>query len=271
MYKEFKPVADLQPYIQCVWVMTAAAGVQTAPERLVPDGNIELLLNYGSHALKSTANTPDKIELFKGSQLIGQRSTYYFTAVSGPIDVISISFKPGGLSPFIRQPVTDITDCTVPLQYLNGFFSEMEESVFEANTLEDKVICIQQILLRELQLNRDKVEKLNDFIPAVGLLSRYQSVAAFLRDYCIHEKKLQRGFDHYVGVAPKFLQRVLRFKNAVTSLYRPGFKSLTAVAYDCGYYDQAHFTNEFKFFSGLKPKEYLQECQNGFSEIWAGE
>jgi AraC-like DNA-binding protein len=34
------------------------------------------------------------------------------------------------------------------------------------------------------------------------------------------------------------------------------FTSLTALAYECEYYDQAHFIKDFKEFTGLTPKEF---------------
>lgn len=34
----------------------------------------------------------------------------------------------------------------------------------------------------------------------------------------------------------------------------------TALAYECGYYDQAHLTNEVKLFAGYTPREYITVC-----------
>lgn len=42
-----------------------------------------------------------------------------------------------------------------------------------------------------------------------------------------------------------------------------GGKSLTDIAYDCGYYDQSHFINDFKEFSGYSPKVYFSGNAEG--------
>jgi AraC-like DNA-binding protein len=34
------------------------------------------------------------------------------------------------------------------------------------------------------------------------------------------------------------------------------------LALDCGYYDQSHFINEFRSFSGLSPLEFLQSTRH---------
>jgi AraC-like DNA-binding protein len=37
-------------------------------------------------------------------------------------------------------------------------------------------------------------------------------------------------------------------------------KPLVHAALDSGFYDQSHFTNYFKYFVGITPKEYQQQC-----------
>ena len=75
------------------------------------------------------------------------------------------------------------------------------------------------------------------------------------------ERRLQRAFDRSVGVSPKVLARVLRFRRAVRQLdgaaSRPGsWAGLAALA---GYADQSHFIREFRALAGLTPAAYLRE------------
>ena len=57
------------------------------------------------------------------------------------------------------------------------------------------------------------------------------------------------------GFPPKLYSRITRFQAALGE-YGSG-KSLTDIAYDCGYYDQSHFINDFREFSGYNPKVYF--------------
>jgi AraC-like DNA-binding protein len=57
-----------------------------------------------------------------------------------------------------------------------------------------------------------------------------------------------------LGLAPKPLERLLRFERAVERL-RAG-DELADVALDSGYYDQAHFNRDFKAFAGVTPTAY---------------
>src|SRR5215211_3738094 len=101
-YHEFQVQPELMTYIKTIWTLCSEAGSFLQPERLIPDGQIEVLLNFGDPYVRYLSDDfSDPLE-FKGSQVVGQRPRYYFTAAKGRVDFISISFRPGGLSPFVR-------------------------------------------------------------------------------------------------------------------------------------------------------------------------
>jgi len=65
-------------------------------------------------------------------------------------------------------------------------------------------------------------------------------------------------FNKKVGLSPKLLYRINKFKKVIDLLQGNKKVNWTEVAYECNYYDQAHLINEFKRFSGLSPTEYLE-------------
>jgi AraC-like DNA-binding protein len=99
-------------------------------------------------------------------------------------------------------------------------------------------------------------------------------------------------FHKYFGMAPKTIARISRFHLAVAAVHRlwqgarrdplpyaegkpyldcPADASVRTatrairwadLALDCGYYDQSHFINEFRCFSGLNPLEFLQRTRH---------
>jgi AraC-like DNA-binding protein len=256
-YREFTVQPLLRDYIQCIWVMQAERGVFASPDLLVPDGNIEVMLNYGdpvTRYLPDGQTTQNKT----GSELIGQRCGWYRHSTEGEVNLISISFKPGGLSPFVPFAVADLTAHALPFSSLPGnLFTEMEERVYEESLLEKRISIIQEMLVKQLLKNATKSNNVSEFITRLYAINEFPSIAGFLQYYTINRRKLERDFDHHVGVSPKFLQRVLRFRRTITSFYKPGNRNLTALAYDCGYFDQAHFINDFKEFTGLSPRKFF--------------
>jgi AraC-like DNA-binding protein len=68
-------------------------------------------------------------------------------------------------------------------------------------------------------------------------------------------KRLAADFRSQVGVTPKFLARLLRFRNASAMLQGGG--GLADVALSAGYYDQSHFGLDFRELAGITPREFL--------------
>jgi transcriptional regulator GlxA family with amidase domain len=70
-------------------------------------------------------------------------------------------------------------------------------------------------------------------------------------------RQLRRLFLDQIGLSPKHFCRVIRFRNSLSRLRQAGRADWAQVAIDSGYYDQAHFINEFRGFSGYTPGEFV--------------
>src|SRR5262249_34980749 len=85
---------------------------------------------------------------------------------------------------------------------------------------------------------------------------------AELADYCqVSVRQLERGFRQVIGTSPKAFARTLRFQEAQRRLMFDPDADLTRLAYECGYFDQAHFIKDFKAFAGKTPTEYAAQMQ----------
>lgn len=62
-----------------------------------------------------------------------------------------------------------------------------------------------------------------------------------------------------IGLSPKQAARVLRFERAGMLLRQRGRVDLSSLAVDCGYYDQAHLTNEWRALAGCPPGTWIAE------------
>ncbi|WP_199191682.1 helix-turn-helix domain-containing protein [Amycolatopsis sp. CA-126428] len=71
-------------------------------------------------------------------------------------------------------------------------------------------------------------------------------------------RHLGERFRAELGLAPKQAARVLRFERA-GRLLRSGRADLAALAAECGFYDQAHLTNEWRALAGCTPGTWIAE------------
>jgi AraC-like DNA-binding protein len=74
----------------------------------------------------------------------------------------------------------------------------------------------------------------------------------------VSNRTMERLFKEHVGIPPKEFMRIVRFQEVLKRLRQAGKvseESLLRVAFELGYYDHAHLTNEFKKYAGILPSE----------------
>ena len=62
-----------------------------------------------------------------------------------------------------------------------------------------------------------------------------------------------------IGLSPKQLSKVIRLQATLKILSTQNAENLTTIAYECNYYDQAHFIKDFKEFTGMSPKQFYAD------------
>jgi AraC-like DNA-binding protein len=83
-------------------------------------------------------------------------------------------------------------------------------------------------------------------------------VAAVCEEVGLSPRQLNRRFTHLVGVGPKFFGQILQINWVVSLLYANDLPSLTQIAHEAGFYDQAHFNHAMQQFFSEGPREFLQ-------------
>jgi AraC-like DNA-binding protein len=82
-------------------------------------------------------------------------------------------------------------------------------------------------------------------------------------------RRFTTRFREQVGLTPKRLARVTRFRNALGQLHTCN-APLVEVALGCGYYDQPYFNAEFRAIAGCAPAEYRAAYRYPGSSSLAG-
>ena len=70
------------------------------------------------------------------------------------------------------------------------------------------------------------------------------------------ERRFSQIFREEVGLTPKVWCRIQRFQRAVRQLHAGVDVPWSELALNCGFYDQSHFANEFRAFSGVDITTY---------------
>jgi AraC-like DNA-binding protein len=84
------------------------------------------------------------------------------------------------------------------------------------------------------------------------------------------ERRFSQVFREEVGFSPKVWTRIQRFQRAVSQLHAGMDLPWAELAMECGYYDQSHFANEFRAFSGIDATTYCALRTQWANHVMAG-
>ena len=251
-YLELPPGPALAPWVACYWAIRADRAAGTL-NRVLPDGCADLI-----------AGVPGSAEPL----VVGTMRTARVVPLAGPVDLFGVRFRPGGALPFLDTPLDQLTDTRVPLDALWGRASEAVADALAPAAPEIRAQRLERALQAWLGALPAPGPRSDEALAAraIDLMRRTRgglAVSAVAALLGVGERRLQRAFDRSVGLGPKMLSRVLRFRRAVREIERAGFDpgriGWTALALAAGYADQPHFIREFKALAGLTPVRYATE------------
>ena len=109
-YSEVRPNDYLAPFIECFWTLEGehAALTHAVPEKILPDGCAEIILNFAAPFSAIDQNGLSEIQ--PSHFLVGQMTRPIFIMPTGEVRLIGIRFQPGGTFPFIDVPMGDVID-----------------------------------------------------------------------------------------------------------------------------------------------------------------
>jgi AraC-like DNA-binding protein len=255
-YQEYKPHSLLWGYIECYWSAYADKPPFREQESLIPDGTIELMFNFGDDYAQIKDEQKIKV---KGSHIIGIRKHSLQISQTNKQHFFSIRFKPGGSYPFFNVPAHLFCNAFYTLDELLGKdFKTLESQLQEALNNEERVSLANRFFLKKLYT----VPETYQFVATCSRLLLQNpslSISELSRQVNTNYKTLERRFNAVMGLTPSELLKIKRFNNALLSMYSCRHTSLTAIAYECGYYDQSHFIREFKQLTYYTPRDFLKE------------
>ncbi|MGH9872862.1 MAG: DUF6597 domain-containing transcriptional factor [Pyrinomonadaceae bacterium] len=251
LYREIQPIPALARFVECFWTLeqeTSAAAIK--PERLLPDGCVELILNFGESFQEHKDD--GQTERQPRHLIVGQMTQPILIAPTGAVQLLGIRFHPGGTLPFLRIPMRELTNRVTDLEALSSEFQRnLLRRVEDTPSLLMKVAKVEEFLVE--RLHRSKYDsRIVRLVMKIVQNGGQVAVDQLATDAGISNRQLERRFQLEVGIGPKLLCRILRFQQIFRAVDRND-EGWAAVAADCGYYDQAHLIRDFREFARQTP------------------
>ena len=132
-------------------------------------------------------------------------------------------------------------------------FRQKIENCSEAEQMFNEVekIFLDNILVRDLSLITNAIEIIEKSAGDIQM-------AELSKQLAFSDRTIRTHFYDHVGCSPKEFIRLVKLRQIAFQLKHSG-DSLTSIAYDNNYFDQAHFIHEVKKLTGRSPNELKKE------------
>jgi AraC-like DNA-binding protein len=274
LYLERIPDAPLSRFVKALWYSQLPV-IEHCYERILPTGCAEIILNLERDCICDChEGLPDRT--VDPALVIGSRSTYEIIAASDLASLIGISFKPGGLAAFAGDAADRFTNLGIPLDAVWGAASlTLRSRLRETDDIRTRFRIVEAFLLERLSAcstpQSASRQRLVEFaLSSFGVAPALSTVREVARSTGLSERRFSQIFREEVGHSPKVWCRIQRFQRAVRMLYSGGDVPWAELALDCGFYDQSHFANEFRAFSGVDATTYSANRTRWANHITAG-
>lgn len=254
-YQEFKPAALLEGYVKCYY--TLSCGPKEIEDRAFATGCVELMFTLRGKPWRTGNN--GKFTDSSHVELWGQIVTPLAFKTSGESSMVGIRFHPTSAAFLLQSDVSQFNDGVFDaVDVVGNSIRELHEKLRNAVSVEEQLSHLDGFLIKKLA-SKPEVTAQIDLIRHVSRELMHPGFVDSIEDiatrYGISARHLQKLFSRYTGITAKKHIQINRFQSSLALLNKSD-RPLTAIAYDCGYFDQSHFIREFKSFSGTTPSGF---------------
>lgn len=264
-----QPSPFLAPYIDYYFVVDELSAKEESKPgegvKVFPSPQCEMVFSYGGPAREQWFGHSS--DCSPGFAIGGYSTKPVEYLTQGGYGVIMVGFKPWGIQCFLNFEAKEITNTNSDMSLHYGkevLF--VEEKLRETESTAERIRIIEAFLAGKIR--RYQFDKL--MVYATELITRSSGtmrVQELAKACYMSRRQFLRRFEASIGINPKTFSRIVRFQQIFSKLMDgEADPDWSEVAFKADYFDQAHFINDFREFSGYSPEQLskgLQRSQVG--------
>lgn len=215
------------------------ADAQTEWHRVLPSPNANLIFGAETTAL------------------VGVVTGLRVDPVAGSGRVFGSRFRIGALRPYLPFAMSRLTDQSIPASIVTGSDDrQVSDDILREQNPTDMALALRDLMaasLRPVGPAGERAQAMMAFIRGPGRPTRVEQVA---NAFHVTQRSIERLYSEQVGVSPKWAIRRYRLQDVAFRLARTRLVSLSDLANEFGYFDQAHLTKEFTNLFGMSPTRF---------------
>jgi len=241
----YLPPPDLAPFLDHYWIVEwDLRGRPAHTQRTLPYPCVHVVFDRARTGIWGVTTGPFDYELKEAGKVCGLR------------------FRPGAFRAFLGRPLHTITDQVLPLSAVFPWDEAAAQDAVLGTPDDMAMVDAANALLRTVLPAPDpQVDKIAAILRAVEGTPGLTHVEVLADVAGMGVRSLQALFSEYVGVSPKWVIRRFRLHEAADRLATGADVDLATLAHALGYFDQAHFTSDFRRLVGKSPGRYREEAR----------
>ena len=223
-------------------------------EVIVPKGCVEVIFNFSNDPI--TYGAGEKQTRMLPRCFVSGINTYpVFLDHASHHAFFGLRLHPHVGRNLLSVPSGKFINQTVDLALLDPFFNQLWHQLY-AVPFGQKIALIDAWVRRTYRQPRQLDKAIGGFLggPPGDL-----SVARLSERLCSSRRNLSRKFNEVLGLCTEEALLYKKYMHSLDLVYHTEL-SFTKIAYDSNFYDQSHFTREFKRYTGFTPKDY-RKCR----------
>ena len=252
--QRLRPAPDLATWVENHWVLRwALPDGQRFPTQVLPHPTTNLTVERG---VRRPEAPPCAV------LVTGPVTRRFDVTTTGSGWVWGVRFRPGGFAALAGVHAGDLAERTVAARDVLppatvAVLDEVEDTGAPLDEDRERVEAALRPLAEGLPPDPEHelvLAVVADMLADPGLVR----VAQVVERHQVPVRRLQRLFARYVGVSPKWVLARYRMHDVVSALDAGRAGSLADLAAEHGWYDQAHFTRDFRALVGVTPAQYRE-------------
>ncbi|HEY0600239.1 helix-turn-helix domain-containing protein [Brevundimonas sp.] len=244
-YQEFEPPASLRPFVRTIWTYAAPAP-EPGVQRIAPDGCPELVVDIGA---PYEEQGPDGVFRLQPRALFaGQMTRPLALRPVGPVELVAVRFEPDGARDWLGVALAEATDRRL----------DMEARTAGVRPPAGDAAAQVAVMTRWLDDQRRAAGWSLDPAVRAEIETAGQDRPSPARSPTEH-RALQRRFRDRVGVPPRLLRSILRFRRVFDHAAGPEAAGWLEAGLGAGYFDQPQMARDFRRFLGCTATAWARE------------
>lgn len=199
-----------------------------------------------------------------GSRIHGIHTDRFSTTLEGRGGVFGVKFRPGGFRGFLRQPVSALRNRSIPPQQVFGENAARLEAILHAQPHDERMVTLaSDFLAARLPPPDAQALRVGEVVDAIATDRSIRTLDDVASRWPLTPRTLQRWFNQYVGIGPKWVINRYRMHEALQRVDAGDAVDWSRLALELGYFDQAHFIRDFRALVGCPPAEYARRGRAG--------